>query len=695
MSYHITHSFPIGYVLLCILCGLAYAAVLYYRNRGDGFSRRQTRLFALLRFLSVSLLCYLLLGPLVERLTRQVEEPMLLFVQDNSSSVADYVPEGFDLSVYLAEKEAFLEGLSGRFDVRRYRFGESFGPADSLGFDERMTDMASVFTGIRDRYSNRNVGAVVLASDGLFNRGRHPAHLAESAPYPLYTMALGDTIPRRDLVVGRITHNRYTYLGNYFPVEIEWQAFAAAGTESSLQLFRNDSLLTQESLFIASDMHHQTHHLLLEADRPGMQTYEVRLRPIPGETDLDNNRRLFFVEVIDDRYQVLILSQAPHPDVAALKLALDGQEAYEADTYLLSDFDGPLDAYSLVVLHQLPASGSVGPALRRILDSELPILFVLGEQTDIHRLNTAFPGLEIRPRSAEVAEARALPNPTFPLFQLPEAFDEVHAGLPPLMVPFAEYEVAGEAHIQLFQRLGQVNTRMPLVVFAPPGHRKMAAIMGEGLWRWRMNVFMHTSRHAAFDEWFSRMVQYLSLPEDRRRFRLTADPLITADEALLIEASLYNPAFEPVNDPDVHLLLREEGKNELQEYLMQRSGSGYRLQLPPLSAGNYVYEAKTLFGGEEYQAEGRLVVAPLALEGLRSAADHQLLHRMAESTGARMFYPGEWDALQDHLLDREDIRPLLYASRMSEELIHIRMVFFLLLFLLALEWALRKRTGAY
>lgn len=609
--------------------------------------------------------------------------------------MAGYVPENFDLSEYLAEKEAFLAELSTRFDVRRYRFGESFGPADSLGFDERMTDMAAVFSGIRDRYSNRNVGAVVLASDGLFNRGRHPAHLAESAPYPLYTLALGDTIPRRDLVAGRITHNRYTYLGNFFPVEIEWQAFAAAGTESRLQVFRNDTLLAEESLVITSDPHHQTHHMLLEADRPGMQTYEVRLQPIPGETDLDNNRRLFFVDVIDDRQKVLILSQAPHPDVAAVKLALDEQEAFEADTYLLRDFDGPLDAYSLVVLHQLPASGPDGPALRPLLDSALPILFILGEQTDLRRLNEAFPGLEIRPRSAEFADARALSNPAFPLFQLPEAFDEVHAGLPPLVVPFAEYEVAAESHIQLFQRLGQVNTRLPLVVFTPPGQRKMAAVMGEGLWRWRMNVFMHTGRHAAFDEWLSRMVQYLSLPEDRRRFRLMAEPLITANEPFLIEASLYNPAFEPVNDPDVRLWLREEEKNDLQEYQMQRSGKGYRLQLPPLPAGNYVYEAKTLFGGEEYRAEGRLVVAPLDLEGLRSTADHQLLHRMAESTGARMFYPGEWDALQAHLLEREDIRPLLYASRISEELIHIRWVFFLLLFLLALEWTLRKRAGAY
>jgi hypothetical protein len=44
----------------------------------------------------------------------------------------------------------------------------------------------------------------------------------------------------------------------------------------------------------------------------------------------------------------------------------------------------------------------------------------------------------------------------------------------------------------------------------PDNNRKIAVLIGEGIWRWRLNEFADTGNTVAFDELFSKLVQYLS-----------------------------------------------------------------------------------------------------------------------------------------------------------------------------------------
>ncbi|MBW6498265.1 MAG: hypothetical protein K0B09_07760 [Bacteroidales bacterium] len=695
MSLRFIQSYPTWFVLLCLLLGLLYAGILYYRNRRTDFPKAMLLGLSLLRFFAVSLLALLLLSPLLQRLSRFVEEPLLIFVQDNSQSLIANTDSAFYQGNYLIEKEDFLTLMERNFETRSYHFGEAFRESETTDYSDRYTDISAVFSGIQALYSNRNVGAVVIASDGIYNRGSNPVFLTANLPYPAYTLALGDTLARRDLVLRRINHNRITYLGNRFPVEVEVEARELAGQTSRLRVSREGVTLLSRNLQFEGNLHLESILLELEAETPGMQRYTVELIPVEGEITTANNRQDFFIEVIDSRQKVLILANSPHPDVGAIRLALEENDNYEVTSSLASEFGGQFEAFNLVILHQLPSARyPLRELLQRLERSEVPALFVVGAQTSLPAMNSLRTGLTISPRSADFTEAQPALNSNFPLFTLDEQTANLFAQLPPLHAPFASYQAAAGTNTLLFQKIGAVVTEQPLILFSEAAGRKSGVIAGEGLWRWRLQAFARTGSHQGFDELMWRMVQFLSLKEDKNMFRLNAEHFLFETDPAIFEAELYNPSYELINEPTVNLIItNEEGVNFT--YEMGRTSNAYRLNAGTFPPGEYSYVAQTSFGGELQQATGQFSVSALNIEGLRTVADHNLLFQMAENSGGAMFYPGQWEELAQAISARDDILPVMYTQKEFHEMINLKAIFVILLLLLSAEWFIRKWNGSY
>ena len=166
-------DYPWYYVLFCLLAGAAYAAGLYYVGRRR-FGKGVNALLAALRFVAVSAIALLLLAPVAKRTVNEQQTPIVVVAQDVSESI-----DSTQLTV-----DGFLKGEP--YEMVYETFGGT------------TTDIASELSDIASRYQGRNLGAVVLATDGIYNRGGNPATTAERLSFPVYTVALGDTTPQRD-----------------------------------------------------------------------------------------------------------------------------------------------------------------------------------------------------------------------------------------------------------------------------------------------------------------------------------------------------------------------------------------------------------------------------------------------------------------------------------------------------------------
>ena len=655
-------DYPWYYLLFCLLAGGVYSFILYRQDTGlDARTPLSWRLpMALLRFVTVSLIAFLLLAPLVKRHVNTHEKPIVVLAQDVSESV-----QPFDYSQFTIH--------NSQFEVVRDSFGG------------KTTDIAAALHDIADRYAGRNLGAVVLASDGIYNQGANPINTATQLAVPVYTVALGDTTHHPDANITHLRYNHVAYLGTQFPLEVTIRAHRLKGQRGTFTVTHNGRRLHTQEIAYTDNNFSTSETITLDADHAGLQSYTVTLS---GATTVT---RTIAVEVIDGHQKIALVAAAAHPDIAALRRAIEKNPNYEIAVLDKADFSNrKLGEYSLLILHNLPDNRFQLPTAAL----QIPTIFVVGTQTDLARLNALHAGLEIVAKARKTDEVTAAHNSSFALFNFDEEASRRLEQLPPLTAPFGTYRPAANLQSLFTAKIGNVPSDRPMIAFCQQEGVRRAFVVGEGLWRWRLQNYQMTGNHDDFDQLVEKMVVYTSLQTNKERLHVTSRHIYRVGENVVIEAELYDDNYEPVNTPDVSLELRSNNEKTLNsQFTFNRSAGGYTLPLGTLEPGHYTYTASTTLAGKRYTASGNFIVEGVNLEQANHVADHALLNTIAQTTGAQMLYPDQFDQLPQLLAQRDDLKSVVYAHTRYTELLNLPLIFILLILLLAAEWTLRKLKG--
>lgn len=692
----LTTTYTLWLLPLCLALGALGAWLLYRGTREKhGWSPAVHALLAVARALVIALLAFFLLEPMIRVFEREVRKPVVVVAHDGSSSLLAAGDTAALRGAYEQELTALTERLGEDFEVRAFTYARDV--SEGIQFDQlgNLTDIDRLFRDVYDRFAGPDLGAVIIDGDGIYNQGRDPRLAAARLGVPVFSIALGDTTVRPDLVLRDVEHNRITYLGNEFPLVARVEARHFVGNTTRVSVLRDGKEIVGKDLAINADPFLVEIPLLVKADAPGLQRYTVRVAGKEGEVQVDNNERVIYIDVLDDRQKVLILAQAPHPDVAALRESLSRLEGYQATVAYAKDFTGKVEDHDLVVLHQLPSGyAPMQQVLQRILERKIPTWIILGQNTALEQVAALGSGLSITGGQRMTNDAQAGVNQDFTLFTIDAEDARAYERFPPLQVPIGTYELGRGASALLFQKVGVVRTEYPLIAVQHQGERKGAITCGEGLWRWRLADQQLYRTQAHFDKLVHKLVTYLALKQDRGRFRLRHAQEFAHGEPVLIDAELYNPSYEPVNSPEAAITLVDEEGKEL-AYTFSRAGTGYRLDAGVLPPGRYAYSAGATLDKERLSATGEFLVKPLVAEKLSTVADHALWAGISAKSQGLLVRPGALGAIADSLAVRNNMVPRSYAHASFSDLIGLRWLFIALLALLTLEWAVRRRSGTY
>ncbi len=690
---NVVFEYPSWFIIFCLLAGAAYAFILYRKDKKfSEISIWLVRTMAAFRFLVVTFLCFLLLSPLLKTVSRSTEKPVIIIAQDNSESLVVSKDSAFYKKEYKESLQKLINVLGEKYDVRTYSFADKIkelNNVDSLAFNEKQTDISALFEEIETRYSNRNLGAVILASDGLYNKGSNPVFTSDKLKIPIYTIALGDTTIKKDLILTKVEHNRLAYLGNEFPMEIVVNAKQLKGKTSTLTITKGAATLFSQVINFNSDAFTVTVPVLLQAKEIGLQHYKVRLTSVEGEMSLANNSRDVFIDVLDARQKIVILSDAPHPDVAAIKQSIESNQNYEVESYTIDNFDKPVKKYNLVILHSLP---SVRTAAAKILTelnaSDVPVWSFSGANAMLQS------DLTLLSKTTKTNEVEPVLDENFPLFTISDELRKGIKDFPVVASPFGSYQNDNNSNVLFYQRIGIVDTKTPLMIFNSTTDVKTAVFTGEGIWRWRLQDFAANGNHQLFDELVSKTVQYLSVKVDKSFFKILGKNNFFENEAIELEAEVYNESYELINEPEVNVVISNVDNKKF-NYTFSKTSNAYRMNAGMMPVGEYKYDAKVRVGAKIYSQHGEFSVTALQVELTNTVADHQLLYSIAKKHDGDLIYPNQLDKLAEMLNAREDIKTVSYSEKKLREVINLKWIFFLLLALLSFEWFMRKRNGAY
>ena len=677
----------------CLILGMLLAYLFYRRT--PHLERKLRIGLAVLRSLTITIIGWLLFFPLVKNVSYTLQKPLIIIGQDNSLSVNHVAPANFNRKSYEDQLQELSKRLSADYEVKIYHFSDSIGAGFDFKSQGKLSNATAFFSRLKDEYLNRNLGAVILASDGIFNSGGSPLYDIQQMKAPVYTIALGDTIPRRDLSVANINYNNLVYLNNEFTIELQAEAFESKGASSRISVTEDGRAVYQGRLDISSNAFSKTIPIPLKATKTGIRKYTITLSSIGNEVSEENNKQQIFVEVIDGRQKILIAAGAAHPDIATIRQSLSAHKNYELKVAVAEELNTikPKD-FGLVILYQLPDLENHGAAfMQQLAQSNVPVWYVFGAQSNNARFNQLQSQVSFSGSSNTLQESFPEVNADFTQFGLDAAATKVIVGFDPLQGPMGSLKVNGNGLIALTQRIGKIKTGTPQLFFMNENGRKSGYLMGEGIWRWKLSEAKDGITPSVVNSLLSQTVQYLVAKDDLRKFKVTPSKnTFNENEHVLINAVLYNDSYVSVNTPEVNIRLKnQDGK--VYTFLFSRTNTAYQLDAGLLPAGNYTFNARTTLGNKKYEADGAFYINAMVAEYQQTIANHQLLNNLSQQTNGKMYMPQRLSAIADDLKANDQVKTLSFEDRKYEELINFKWVFAMLMLLLTLEWFFRKRNG--
>ncbi|MFZ1424209.1 MAG: hypothetical protein WAS55_10330 [Saprospiraceae bacterium] len=692
-------QYPVWTIGLCLIIALIAGLALYYKT--SQLSDRtfgQKLLLSILRVVSVLLILLLLLNPLYKYFKQTIQKPILVFAQDVSSSIIS--KDSSFLKEYIKQRELAKEALSEKYEIAHLEFSDQTQSNKNDIYNGRSTNINSVFEYISNQLDLQNVKAVILATDGIYNSGKNPSYQSILKQIPVYPILFGDTLQERDLFISNLFHNEIIYAGDKFAVQADIQSWNLQNEKSNIQLqiFQNGNWLNlQSDIFtIGQKKFFYTKEFIVPTAQAGIFRYRITCTILPQESSIKNNTREFYIEVLDSKKKLLVLINSPHPDIAAIKEALSNNKNYDIEIKLASEPIPSLAKYSLILMHQLPGASGLGSNfIAQAKLNKTPLVYIVGQQTDINAFNSNQDIVQITGSNKSFNESTPVYRPGFGEFTISDQGQSYIPKFPPLNCLFGNYKLDPTASVLFFQKIGNVETNYPLwICSAKSGHR-ISYILGEGIWKWKLNEFANLNSFNTFFELVNKTVQFTSTQEDLRKFRVNQNKRIFNEgEAISFNAEFYNDNFERINTPDAKLEII--GPESLKyEFSFSKLENYYNLNAGSLPKGDYSYLAKLEWNKKEFTVNGKFSIQALDLETNNRVADFDLLRVLATKSAGQTYYPSQLDQLTNNLLSNQQAKSIISQNLEINPLINQKWLFFIVFLCLAIEWFLRRYWGSY
>lgn len=664
--------------IIAIAAGLVYAGLLYLFNRRQHYGKTLTAMLFALRFIVVAVVMMLFFNPYIKQKTNKIEQPIIVFARDNSTSVTMTK----DSVIYKEKLPQVIDSLCNTFkkdyDIETFDFGGN------------STDISEALNTIRCLYYKRNVGAVVLFSDGIVNQGVEPEYSTKNFPFPIYSVTLGDTVNHPDLMIQDVRYNKSVPASMSFPLRITVNAKNAKGSMMAATVKMDGAEVGNATVPVTSNSFSKTLDFNITPDGEGIKQIDIQIDGLEKETQLLNNSRRIFVEVIDKKYNVLCYARSPHPDIAAIKSALGDHFGFETVFEYEKDKNLSESNYNILIVHQLP----IPEEINGINVGDLPVLAVVGSSTDINDFNGSQNAVEIKKGAVNAnLDIKARFNSNFGLFTVNSNIKNELSSYPPLSLPHLETAFRAHHDDIMFMNIMDLQTPNPLMSFANgEDGRKMAFIFGTGCWRWKLYEYFHHKNHDGFNEIFSKTVKYL-LTERSKELTVNHKDSYTNTESVGFTAELRNPSRELVNEPDLHIRITGRQTRKVYDYVFAKGDGNYSLNIGVLPEGVYTYTASASLGGIEYSANGSFTVVALGIEAQDLTAKTDRMRLIAEQTGGKYYYITDIQQLEKDLNADTRITSISREETRYDNLINLKWLFFSILGLITIEWVLRKVFG--
>jgi hypothetical protein len=671
----------IALIILSVILagGLSYFQYFYKaKNKSN-----TTKLLVFLRFLSVFGLLLLLINPIVSRSTFETIKTPLPIVVDNSSSIEDLKANQIAKELY--EKIRSNSKLNDKFDVQTYSFDSEFQPiesVDELNFKGKQTNIDEVAKNLKS--INKNLSfPTVLISDGNQTSGSDYV-FSFDANNKVYPLIVGDTTTYLDLKISQINVNKYAFHKNKFPVEVFLQYAGTKSVTANFAISQGNNVLNKQSISFSPSNKSAVLNILLPADKTGLQIFNARISSNEPEKNSYNNAKKFAVEIIDQKTEVAIISAINHPDIGALKRAIESN-AQRKVTIVKPNQTNELNKYNVLVLFQPNAE------FKQVFETnknlKINTWIITGNTTDFGFLNQQQNQITFR-MSSQKEDFLANFSSDFNLFAIENIGFE---NFPPLENAYGTITPNENVTVLLSSRIRNVETNQPLLAFSDNQGSRSAFLMGENIWKWRAHSFVDKKSFEEFDIFLDKTIQFLASNDSKKSLIVNHERFYNSGDALEITAQYFNKNYEFDEKARLTIALTNSKTKQVKRYDLLKTNNSFKVNLDGLAAGQYLFTVKELNSNASYSSTFEILDFDIEKQFVNP--DMAKLKQLALQTKGAVFIPNQVDNLIKVLLDNEDYKAIQKDIIKKTPFIDWVWLLIIIAFSLAAEWFIRKYNG--
>ena len=344
-----TGNWPAALVLAAGV-GAALLAWAFYRRKRAGLPERTFRMLVGLRVLAIGVIVVFLLQPVLRLVRTEATQAVVAVVLDasESMSIRDAADDRTRLEAavdLLADRpQALLDRLAGAQSVRLFTFGavtaelEDAGRLAGVRADRKATAIGDALREVAARVPRKDLGGIVLLTDGVSTRGDDPEAVARSLGVPVFPVALGGRVGEKgrfwDVGIARVPRSPRLIVNNEAAVGLSivhagLDRFTAAERRLRVRLFEGKEELASEAVALPAEDGEQEVELTFTPRRLGLHRLRAAVDSLPGEIVTENNERTFTVQVTDPRIRVLIVEGVVRSEYRFLRRVLESDPNLE------------------------------------------------------------------------------------------------------------------------------------------------------------------------------------------------------------------------------------------------------------------------------------------------------------------------------------------------------------------------------
>jgi hypothetical protein len=621
-----------------------------------------------------------LLNPSITKESIINQKAKLSVLVDNSSSITFFKKDSLVHAILQNFKTH--KKLNKRFDINYYSFGNLFQQSDSFSFDENQTDISMPLERISKIQKNAS-NAIVLLSDGNQTIGNDYQYT--SIKDPVFPVVIGDTTKYQDVKIAQINVNRYSFINNQFPVESILQYEGTQTIKLRYSLENNGKIIFSERINFSEKNNSHILKTFIKASKEGTNFFTSKIEYLENEKNVVNNSKNFSVEVIDKQSEILIVSSFYHPDLGALKKAIESDKQRKVTIRIVDDKNIQLNNYQLVVLYQ--PNNKFNIIIDQLNSNKSSFMLITGSKTDWLFLNNKSLGINKK-------NINQLENYSARFYNGFLNFSQKNIGfenLPPMIDYYGETTVSIPHQTLLYQSINGFSSQNPLLATANHNNQKKVFLFGEGLWKWRSSSFLKNDSFQYFDEFIGNLVQYASNKKIRNRLDLDINSFYNANSSIQIGAFYVDENYQFDDRATILFTIKNKNSKKKQTFPFSLSGSSYQLELTSLEAGEYEYTIEV--DGRNISKKGTFKVNEFLVEEQFTNANSYKLELLAQKTAGKLYFEDKYRLVIDDLTNDTRFSTIQKSKKTIDKLVNWQWLMLLIIGLLSLEWFIRKYIG--